>query len=75
MAPRVHEPRGEAAQVRGAAPLDGTRHERVLEVATPFLGEVAGAWGDWTPVKDRSPLFPEPKDEDDPWQFLNFRVG
>jgi homospermidine synthase len=35
---------------------------------------MAGVWGDWTPLKDRSPLFPEPTDPDDPWQFLNFRV-
>jgi homospermidine synthase len=31
--------------------------------------------GNWTPLKDRSPLFPEPKDPEDPWQFLNFRVA
>jgi homospermidine synthase len=59
----------------GVIEPDDIDHERVLEVATPYLGEVAGAWGDWTPLKDRSALFPEPKDDDDPWQFLNFRVG
>jgi len=31
-------------------------------------------YGDWTPLKDRSPLFKEAIDKDDPWQFLNFRV-
>jgi len=50
-------------------------HRTVLEAAMPYLGEVAGVWGDWTPLKDRSALFPEPKDRDDPWQFLNFRVA
>jgi homospermidine synthase len=46
----------------------------VLEVATPYLGDVVGVWGDWTPLQGRSPLFAELKDESDPWQFLNFRV-
>jgi homospermidine synthase len=59
----------------GLVEPDELDHERILEVATPYLGEVAGVWGDWTPLKDRSPLFPEEKDEGDPWQFLNFRVG
>ena len=46
----------------------------VLSVAAPLLAEVAGVFGDWTPLKDRSPLFDEPIDEEDPWQFLNVRV-
>jgi homospermidine synthase len=49
-------------------------HQVVMDAATPYLGEVVGVWGDWTPLKDRNPLFPEPKDTDDPWQFLNFRI-
>ena len=53
---------------------DDMDHETVLEVATPYLGEVAGVWGDWTPLKDRTRLFPEDIDSEDPWQFLNFRV-
>jgi len=48
--------------------------ETVLNVALPFLGEVAGVYSDWTPLKGRSPLFPEEMDHEDPWQFLNFRV-
>jgi homospermidine synthase len=59
----------------GVVEADDLDHELVLEVATPFLGEVVGVWGDWTPLKDRSPLFPEPTDPDDPWQFINFRVS
>lgn len=47
----------------------------VLEAAMPYLGEVAGAWTDWTPLKDRSPLYEEPLDRTDPWQFINFRVA
>jgi homospermidine synthase len=59
----------------GLVEPDDLDHETVLEVAMPYLGEVAGVWGDWTPLKDRSPLFPEDTDSADPWQFLNFRVA
>ncbi|MDD3371765.1 MAG: saccharopine dehydrogenase NADP-binding domain-containing protein [Alphaproteobacteria bacterium] len=50
-------------------------YKRVLEVATPYLGEMAGVWGDWTPLQGRSSLFPEEKDLEDPWQFKNILVG
>lgn len=46
----------------------------VLDVAKPYLGELIGVFGDWTPLDDRNPLFPEDIDPDDPWQFKNFRV-
>ena len=59
----------------GMVEPDDLDHEAVLKVATPYLGEVAGVWGEWTPLKDRSPLFPEATDAEDPWQFLNFRVN
>ena len=58
----------------GLVEPDDLDHRVVLEAALPYLGEVAGVYGDWTPLKDRSPLFEEEKDLDDPWQFLNFRV-
>jgi homospermidine synthase len=48
-------------------------HEMVAEIANPYLGEVVGVYGDWTPVKDRSELFSTDMDAD-PWQFKNFRV-
>jgi len=48
--------------------------ERVLEIARPYLGDVVGVWGDWTPLDDRERLFPEELDRDDPWQFKNIRV-
>ena len=59
---------------RGVVEPDEIDHEVVMRAARPYLGEVVGVWGDWTPLKDRNPLFPEPRDAGDPWQFLNFRV-
>jgi homospermidine synthase len=59
----------------GVVEPDDIDHRVVLEAAQPYLGEVAGVFGDWTPLKDRNPLFKEPVDEDDPWQFLNVRVN
>ena len=47
---------------------------RILEIARPYLGDVVGVYGDWTPLKDRERLFPEDLDRDDPWQFKNIRV-
>jgi len=47
---------------------------RILEICRPYLGEVVGVWGDWTPLRDRESLFPEDLDRDDPWQFKNIRV-
>ena len=58
----------------GIVEPDDICHEVMLDAAVPYLGEMVGVWSDWTPLKDRSPLFPEPMDRDDPWQFLNFRV-
>ena len=59
----------------GLVEPDDLDHRVVLEAALPYLGEMAGVYGDWTPLKDRSPLFSEETDAEDPWQFLNFRVG
>ncbi len=59
----------------GLVEPDDLDHRTVLETALPYLGEVVGVWGDWTPLKDRSPLFEEDKDPEDPWQFLNIRVS
>ena len=59
---------------RGVVEADQLDHRMVMQAARPYLGDVVGVWSDWTPLKDRSPLFPEPTDPDDPWQFVNFRV-
>ena len=60
---------------RGIVEPDDLDPERVLQVARPYLGEVTGAWTDWTPLRDRGRLFPEDLDLDDPWQFLNVKVS
>jgi homospermidine synthase len=47
---------------------------RVLDIARPYLGDIVGVYGDWTPLDDRETLFPEALDRGDPWQFKNIRV-
>jgi len=49
--------------------------DRVLELARPYLGEVVGIRGDWTPLDGRETLFAEDLDREDPWQFKNVRVA
>jgi homospermidine synthase len=58
----------------GIVEADELDHARILEICTPYLGEMAGAYSDWTPLLDRGRLFPEATDAD-PWQFGNFRVS
>ena len=53
---------------------DDIDHEMVLTIAKPYLGEMVGVRGDWTPLRDRAQLFSEDVDQDDPWQFKNIRV-
>jgi homospermidine synthase len=59
---------------RGIVEPDEMDYARVLEIAGPYLGEMVGVWGDWTPLQGRERLFPEDLDRDDPWQFKNIRV-
>jgi homospermidine synthase len=58
----------------GAVEADHIDHARVLQVAEPYLGDMVGAYSDWTPLLDRGRLFPEEIDASCPWQFDNFRV-
>jgi homospermidine synthase len=58
----------------GIVEADHLDHVRVLQVAEPYLGDMVGAYSDWTPLLDRCLLFPEDIDEACPWQFGNFRV-
>ncbi len=59
---------------RGVVESDEMDFARILEIAGPYLGEVVGAYSDWTPLQDRGVLFPEDLDRNDPWQFRNIRV-
>jgi len=58
----------------GIVEADHLDHVRVLQVAEPYLGDMVGAYSDWTPLVGRGRLFPEDIDEACPWQFGNFRV-
>lgn len=49
-------------------------HRLVMAIASPYLGELAGVYGEWNPLRGRSELYREELDRDDPWQFINMRV-
>jgi homospermidine synthase len=59
---------------RGIVEPEELDFARILEIARPYLGELVGVWGDWTPLAERERLFPEDLDRDDPWQFKNIRI-
>ena len=58
----------------GLVETDEMDFRRCLEIQTPYLGKVHGAFTDWNPLKDRNQLFPEKLDMRDPWQFTNILV-
>ena len=58
----------------GIVEADEMDYRRCLEVQTPYLGPVIGAYTDWTPLAGRPGLFPEEIDKRDPWQFKNVLV-
>jgi homospermidine synthase len=58
----------------GIVEPDDIPYEAIMEVAAPYLGELAGVYGEWTPLQGREKLFEEDIDREDPWQFKNFRV-
>jgi homospermidine synthase len=60
--------------LRGIVEPEEMDYERVLDITRPYLGDVVGAYGDWTPLAGRERLFSEDLDRDDPWQFKNIRV-
>jgi homospermidine synthase len=59
----------------GIVEADEMDFRRCLEIQMPYLGKVFGEYTDWTPLVDRSVLFPETVDESDPWQFSNVLVA
>jgi homospermidine synthase len=48
--------------------------DEILSLCRPYLGDLVGAFSDWTPLQGRGRLYDEDLDRDDPWQFKNFRV-
>lgn len=53
---------------------DNIDHRIMIKTAAPYLGEIVGEYGDWTPLQNRNWPFKEDLDENDPWQFKNIRV-
>jgi len=63
----------------GVVETDEIDHNRCLEVQSPYLGKVWGAYTDWTPLQGvggADSLFTPPArtDKSDPWQFANVLV-
>ncbi|MBF0563076.1 MAG: homospermidine synthase, partial [Alphaproteobacteria bacterium] len=58
----------------GVVETDEIDFQESMEVISPYLGKVVGAYSDWTPLSDRGQLFAEDVDTEDAWQFKNFRV-
>lgn len=58
----------------GIVEPDDLPYDEMLRMIRPYLGDVVGIHGDWTPLDDRGWLFDENVDRSDPWQFVNFRV-
>jgi homospermidine synthase len=54
---------------------DDLPFDEILARCRPYLGEVVGVFGDWSPLQGRARLFDEEIDPGDPWQFVNFRVS
>jgi len=58
----------------GIVEADELDYRRCLEVQSPYLGPVIGAYTAWTPLDNRGGLFPEDVDASDAWQFKNVIV-
>lgn len=59
----------------GIVEADEMDFRRCLEVQTPYLGKLYGAYTDWTPLEDRPGFFPEDLDIAEPWSFRNVLVA
>ncbi|AHJ67546.1 homospermidine synthase [Granulibacter bethesdensis] len=59
---------------RGVVEADEIDHVRALDIMRPYLGEMAGAYSDWTPLDGRETLFPEDLDRSEPYRFKNILV-
>ena len=56
----------------GIVEADEIDYERIMEIITPYMGKMTGAFTDWTPLKRDGALFADDSDAADPWQFKNF---
>jgi len=59
---------------RGVLEADDLDFEECLAVAAPYLGQLVGAFTDWTPLQGRGELFDEELDPGRPWQLRNVRA-
>jgi homospermidine synthase len=64
---------------KGFCVPDDLPHDKVLEVANPYLGPCPSVPSDWTPLKNRVDLWSswggaKRPSEDDMWQFGSFLV-
>ena len=59
----------------GIVEPDDLDYDSVMRIAGPYLGEVVGVYGDWSPLAGRGQPFAEDVDHNDPWQFKNMRVS
>ncbi len=59
----------------GVIEPDDIDHETMIAIARPYLGEIIGSYGQWTPLENRNWPFEEDIDPDDPFQFKNIRVN
>jgi homospermidine synthase len=60
--------------MRGVVEADEMPFDEMLALCRPYLGNITGAYTDWTPLAGRGALFDEDLDREDPWQFKNVRV-
>lgn len=58
----------------GVVEADDLAFSECLETARPYLGQLTGAFTDWTPLQGRGQLFDEDLDPDHPWQLRNVRA-
>ncbi|MBX7147158.1 MAG: saccharopine dehydrogenase NADP-binding domain-containing protein [Alphaproteobacteria bacterium] len=61
---------------QGLVEPEALDYQEIIDICLPYLGDVKGVWTDWTPLKGRNQLFKEENiDDQDPWQFQNFRLS
>ena len=59
----------------GVIEPDDIDHDTMIDIARPYLGEIVGSYGQWTPLEGRNWPFEEDIDPSDPFQFKNIRVS